>query len=183
MGNKTYTFDFAEGLVHDNLLLVDRETDSVWSQLANRAVHGRMKGTSMEVIPAIQTTWKTWKTLHPDTRVMVVAGEEGKRYFYRNRKPGTPPPEEPPDAHDISALGLGVSLAGKARFYPLESLVGKDSPFDDRLGGQKISIHVGPDGVSAWATDAKGKLLPAVMAYRDGWLAFVPDTTFFGDAL
>lgn len=181
IGDSIYTFDFAEGLINDNLLLVDRETNSVWSQLANSAVHGKMKGTSMQVIPAIQTTWKTWRELHPDTRVMVVAGEEGYRYFYRNRKPGAPPPKERPDAHDTSALGLGVSMGGEARFYPLETLVGKDSPFNDRLGGQEISIHFGPDGLSAWAKDAGGALLPAVMAYRDGWIAFVPDTTIFGE--
>lgn len=181
IGDTTYTFDFAEGLIKDNLLLVDRETESVWSQLANSAVHGKMEGTSLQVIPAIQTTWKTWRGLHPDSRVMVVPGADGYPYLYRNREPGTPAPKERPDSHDIAALGLGVSVGGEARFYPLKSLLGKDSPLNDRLGGQDVRIHIGPDGLSAWAEDARGELLPAVMAYHSGWAAFVPDTTIFGE--
>ena len=35
--SRELTFDFAEGLGKNNLLMVDRETDSVWSQL-----HGRV---------------------------------------------------------------------------------------------------------------------------------------------
>ena len=38
------TFDFAEGLIKNNLLMVDRETRSVWSQLHGRAVSGPREG-------------------------------------------------------------------------------------------------------------------------------------------
>ena len=54
-------------------------------------------------------------------------------------------PTERPDSHDISALGLGVTVSGEARFYPVETLVGKDSPFHHRLGGQDVRIFIGPD--------------------------------------
>jgi hypothetical protein len=33
VGDRELTFDFAEGLIKDNLLIVDRETRSVWPQL------------------------------------------------------------------------------------------------------------------------------------------------------
>ena len=183
VGERTLTYDFAEGLLNDNLLLVDRETRSVWSQLSNAAVGGELEGTAMQVLPAIQTTWSTWRSLHPDTRVMVVADEKGHPYFYRNRRPGTPPPGKPPAGHDISVLGLGLYLNGEARFYPLERLLALDRALvDDTLGGRKIRIHVGPDGLSAWAEDADGNLLPAVMAYRQGWRDFNPQTSVFGES-
>ncbi|MCH7925210.1 MAG: DUF3179 domain-containing protein, partial [Planctomycetes bacterium] len=55
LGDKELTFDFASGLVNDNLLLVDRETSSVWSQLDNKAISGPMKDTPMVVVPAMQS--------------------------------------------------------------------------------------------------------------------------------
>ena len=59
------------GLVNNNLLVVDRETESVWSQLDNKAISGPMEGTPMTIIPALQTTWKFWRERHPDTKVMM----------------------------------------------------------------------------------------------------------------
>ena len=51
-GGRELTFDFAEGLVDNNLLVVDRETSSVWSQLAGRAIAGSMEGTPLTAVPA-----------------------------------------------------------------------------------------------------------------------------------
>lgn len=67
-GDRELTFDFAEGLIKDNLLIVDRETSSVWSQLHGRAVIGPMEGTPLQMIPAIQATWGFWRARHPETR-------------------------------------------------------------------------------------------------------------------
>jgi hypothetical protein len=56
VAGKKLTFDFAEGLIKDNLLFVDRETHSIWSQLDNQAVSGEMKGAPLQVIASLQTT-------------------------------------------------------------------------------------------------------------------------------
>jgi Protein of unknown function (DUF3179) len=180
VSERTLTFDFAEGLLNDNLLLVDRETGSVWSQLAGGAVSGRLEGTRLDLVPAIQTTWSTWVGLHPGTDLMVVPGEEGRPYLYRDRVPGTPPPDPRPTGHDISALGLGLAVGGEARFYPLQALLGNEGPLVETLGGEKVTIHTGPDGLSAWAENAAGELLPAVLLYRRGWANFFPDSSYFG---
>ena len=74
--NHSLTFDFAEGLLNDNLLFVDRETQSIWSQLEGKAINGPMKGKTLQNIPALQTTWKNWKTKHPTTKVWFVADEK-----------------------------------------------------------------------------------------------------------
>lgn len=176
---KEFTFDFAEGLLENNLLIADRETDSLWSQLDGRAVSGPMRGTPLEALPAMQTTWKFWREKHPQTRVMVAEGKQGRPYFYRDRKPGTPPPPQPPNRHDISTLGLGVSLGGEAVFFPFRELERAPSPLKYRLGGQEISIHFAGEGLTAWAEDASGQLLFSVLAYEDGWLAFNPRSSLF----
>ncbi|MEM9895918.1 MAG: DUF3179 domain-containing (seleno)protein, partial [Bacteroidota bacterium] len=54
-------FDFGRALIGNNLLMVDRKTLSVWNQLSNEAIHGELKGSKLDLLPSIQTTWKYWK--------------------------------------------------------------------------------------------------------------------------
>lgn len=171
------TFDFAAGLVEDNLLLVDRETGSVWSQLASRAVSGPMEGVPLRTIPSIQTTWGFWKEMHPDTRVMTIPGEEGRPYIYRDRT--GPPPETPPEAHDVSTLGLGLVLAGDAWFFPLAELDRTEPPVRLEVGGQAVTVRYSRSGLTAWAEDAGGEVLPAILAYEEGWRSFFPESRTF----
>lgn len=176
---REFTFDFAEGLLENNLLIVDRETGSLWSQLDGRAVSGPMQGTPLEPLPALQTTWRFWREKYPNTRVMVVQGKQGRPYFYRNYKPGSSPSPRRPGQHDVTALGLGVSLGGEAAFFPFHELERAQSPIKYRLGGKEIFIHFDKGGLAAWVEDSAGQHLFSVIAYKDGWLAFNPKSSVF----
>ncbi len=177
--NRKLTFDFAMGLLNDNLLFVDRETGSVWSQLENKAIIGPMKDEPLSVIPSLQTTWKHWLSLHPETRVLTIDGEAGRPYLYRNRKPGTPRPENQPDTHDTSVLGLGLVINGEPAYFPFAQLDKASASFEYQLGGKKITVRYEKDAMTAWAEDETGTLLPGVLAYRFGWLDFHPDSRIF----
>lgn len=179
VNGRELTFDFAEALYNDNLLFVDRETDSVWSQLHGKSIQGPMKDSPLTMIPSIQSTWKFWRERHPDTLVMIEAGTEGKNYLYRNRKPGTPAPQPAPTAHDTSVLGLGLVLGGQAMFYPLVELERAETPMKVSLGNEEATIHYDQEGITAWAVDKEGTLLPAVLAYQSGWKDFFPDSEIF----
>jgi len=170
------TFDFAQGLVKDNLLVVDRETSSVWSQLQTRAISGPLKGHPLATLPAIQTTWSLWRRLHPDTRVMTIPGPAGRLYHYRGSSPAA---GKPAGGQDISAIGLGLAFGGKSLYLPLTELAKVKTPFSVELDGRKLTIHAEPDDYTAWATDEKGELVVGYLAYRDGWKRFHPETRVF----
>lgn len=183
LGGRELTFDFGAGLLQDNLLIVDRETRSVWSQLAGKAVSGPMKDTPLQALPSLQTTWAYWRNAHPDTRVAVYEGTRGRPYLYRDpdrrardRKPrGTP-------GHDTSALGLGLVAGGEAWLFPLDELdrlPRNELPLVRRIGGQEVRIHYEPEGLTAWAESAAGERLVTVIAYASGWRRFYPDTRVF----
>ncbi|MFJ6944098.1 DUF3179 domain-containing protein [Streptomyces wuyuanensis] len=57
-------------LVNSNLLMYDRQTGSEWPQLLGTAVSGPLKGTKLDTVPLVWTTWKQWRTAHPDTEVL-----------------------------------------------------------------------------------------------------------------
>jgi hypothetical protein len=178
VGKRELTFDFAQGLLRDNLVMVDRETSSVWSQLQGQAVSGSMQGTPLQAVPSMQTTWKFWRELHPDTKVLIVEGKEGRPYYYRVWHSGTQPGQRPAQ-HDTSALGLGLVVGGKAMFFPLRELEKSATPLKVRLGGQEVTVHYRRDALTAWAVDAKGNLLLGVLAYEQGWKAFNPGSELY----
>ncbi|MEX0843964.1 MAG: DUF3179 domain-containing protein [Balneolaceae bacterium] len=58
-------------LFRNNLIAYDRLTDSNWSQMQMRAVNGSLSGESVNSeYKMIETTWKTWKTMYPESQVL-----------------------------------------------------------------------------------------------------------------
>ncbi len=50
--------------------MFDRETGTLWTQVDGRALRGPLAGRRLVEVPAMQTTWKVWKELHPNTLVL-----------------------------------------------------------------------------------------------------------------
>lgn len=175
-GERTLTFDFGSGLVKDNLLVVDRETSSIWSQLHNQAITGPLQGKPMKIVPTLQTTWSFWKSLHPETTVVLVEGEQGRPYLYRSRASGKGGENDGGGVggHDLRDLGLGLVHGGVKLFAPLGTLAPGEHAL--LLGGERVTLTAEPDALTAWAEDAHGRLLPGVLAYRAGWFDFHPDS-------
>lgn len=57
-------------LYNSNLLLYDRETGSIWSQLLELAVFGDRSGEKANHIQVLQTSFRTLKAMYPDAMVM-----------------------------------------------------------------------------------------------------------------
>ena len=59
-------------LYRSNKLMYDHATKSLWSALTGEPVVGSLvgKGIELKTLYVVTTTWKAWKTRHPDTRVL-----------------------------------------------------------------------------------------------------------------
>jgi hypothetical protein len=69
------------GLVYNsNLIPYDQGTRSNWSQMKLQCVNGPLMGTLVATHPIIETTWRTWKDMYPQTRV--VSTNTGHARFY-----------------------------------------------------------------------------------------------------
>ncbi len=112
------------------MLFYDLETGSLWSQLLSDAVTGPLAGKSLKVLPAENTTWGAWKTVHPDTQVL--SFETGFHLDYR---------EDPYAAYPLSrAPALLVASRGSVKIYPFSELKKGTSPLVDTVGGREITI-------------------------------------------
>ncbi len=57
-------------LINSNLVMYDRDTGSLWPQIAGTAIDGEREGESLEEIDIVWTTWERWQDRHPDTEVL-----------------------------------------------------------------------------------------------------------------
>lgn len=67
---KTTTFGVSGLLYNTNIIPYDRETDSNWSQMSLKCVNGKLSGKEPDNYMLLETTWKTWKELYPNTKVL-----------------------------------------------------------------------------------------------------------------
>ncbi len=67
-------------LWNSNLVMYDRKTDSMWSQILGEAIVGEMTGTELEVLPSDQMRYGEWKKLNPAGQVL--SKDTGATRFY-----------------------------------------------------------------------------------------------------
>jgi len=102
------SFGVSGKLWRNTLIMYDRPTRSLWSQVQGRAVAGPKDGETLEEIPAQVTTWAEWWERHPETLVLV-----------------KPPLEEAPYGfyYDAPAWVNRFLSRGRDRRLPPQSLV------------------------------------------------------------
>lgn len=70
---KTLNFEASGGLTSASLVMQDKQTNTYWSLMKGQAMAGEMKGQSLDELPiGEKTTWKEWRTHHPQTKVLSV---------------------------------------------------------------------------------------------------------------
>lgn len=57
-------------LLNSNLVMYDRESGTLFSQIAATGLRGDHQGRSLVEVNLIWTTWERWRAKHPDTRVL-----------------------------------------------------------------------------------------------------------------
>jgi hypothetical protein len=68
-------------LYQNNLIMYDRtSSESLWPQMLRGARCGTRDGTSLTMLPVIEMSWRGWKELHPDTRVVSSATGISRNY-------------------------------------------------------------------------------------------------------
>lgn len=179
------TFGVSGLLYNSDVLMYDRESESLWSQIPGRAVSGPMKGHVLRRVALLHTTWSDWRTRHPDTSVL--SRETGHRRDY-DRNPyadyaGSPALYFPVSAEDARyprktfVLAVGVGEAWKA--YPFPELARAGGRVRDELGGRRFQVVHDAAHRSAHAVDESGEVLPGYLAYWFAWYAFYPDAPVY----
>jgi hypothetical protein len=192
INGKRFTFGVTGKLYKSGLVMYDRQTESLWSQILQEAITGPMTGTKLTMLPAQHTTWREWRNEHPDTLVLSPDtgfkrdyGRDPYREYYERGAPFSGTRERAqkldPDLRAMERV-LGVQLSGVEKAYPFSRLKKRPRNFEDTLAGQKVIIHFDSKSENAYASALSGTQLPSIVTFWFAWVDFYPDTEVFKPA-
>lgn len=185
---KVYNADFGvSGLLYNNdMLLYDRQTESLWSQIMARAISGERKGQVLEMLAVENTSWEHWSEAHPDT--WVLSNSSG---FFRDYS------KSPYGNYETSSAVFFPLTMRSEKFHPKEKVIGiqhktlhKAYPFVelgkstgpviyDEIAGEAIEIHFNSQHHSGSIKRTSGEVIPTITSYWFAWFAFHPDTQIY----
>jgi hypothetical protein len=141
------TFGVSGLLYNSNLIPYDRKTDSNWSQIRLDCVNGELKGTRIETFPLAETTWKTWKEMYPDTRVLSTRTGHNRdygRYPYGRYRTDHDylifPVSNEDDRLPAKERVHGIVYSGQVRVYPFSEFQDQLQVIEEMLGDKNLVI-------------------------------------------
>lgn len=145
------TFGVSGKLIMNVLVMFDRETNTLWSQLLGEAVEGQLKGTKLEFVPAVHMKWAEWKGQHPDTIALVKgypASYTSYSRYYTNNDAGVLGETIFDDRLRTKQVVIGVVINGEAVAYPFFEIGREETLVNDEIGGEPVLVVLDMDGSS-----------------------------------
>ncbi|HEV8420091.1 MAG TPA: DUF3179 domain-containing protein [Actinomycetota bacterium] len=157
---KLLDFGTSGKLYHSNLVMYDRQTESLWPQALGQAVTGQLTGTKLELVPVQMVAWEDWLAEHPHGKVLSrdtgVARPYGQNPYEGYDDPdstpflfqGTPDPRLPPKARVV-----GVQVGSDVVAFPYDRLQavasGGWATVSATVGGRSVVVFWKAGAVSA----------------------------------
>jgi hypothetical protein len=181
----TGAFGVSGLLYNSDVLLYDRATQSLWSQMLQTAISGPLKGKRLQSVSLTHTTWADWRQRHPTTEVL--STDTGfQRDYSRNPYEGYDrvqnlifDVQHRDDRFPLKEWVLGIEVDGTHKAYPFSVLahaVDAGGELRDTVAGRSLRIRYDRAHGTAEAFDAQGRALPGTMAFWFAWVAFYPQT-------
>jgi len=178
---KLLEFGVSGLLYNSDVLLYDRETETLWSQILAKAVSGKLMNTDLEIIPSAHTSWKAWKKTHPETKVLSLKTGFSRDY---SRSPyGTYdtdvatyfPVEFKSKRYHPKERVLGITLNGKQKVYPFAEIAkNSGNTFTDKFADEILTIEFDAENLDGKIIDSSGKVLPSINTFWFAWYGFHP---------
>lgn len=185
-GRASLSFGVSGLLYNSDMLLYDRQTESLWSQIMGRAISGPLKGKRLRPLVLTHTSWDRWRQQHPETQVLSMQtgyrrdyqrhpygdyDQDGAVYFPLRHRSARYHPKE---------RVIGLTIGERHKAYPVSELEKSGKRIiDDNIGGQQVSVEYDPASQSATVRDESGRPLPATSMFWFAWYAFHPQTAVF----
>ncbi len=178
--DKRRSFGVSGLLYNSDVLLYDRETNSLWSQILGKAITGPSKGEKLGLVATAHTSWEDWVGRHPKT--LVLSEDTGySRNYSRDPYAGYDvnpiiffPVANSSSRFDSKEVVLGLEIDGQQKAYPFTELAKTEGVVVDKFAGREIQVAYNAKHRTARVLDKNGKEIPSVMTYWFAWYAFYP---------
>ncbi len=171
-------------LYNSDVLMYDKKTESLWSQLLMKSVSGHYSGVNLEIIPSTVMNWSAWKEQHADG--LVLSDKTGFDRDY-NKNPYEDYDSNPSTIYPLSSKNnilpdktkiYGIAIDGEYRAYPVD-LLNELVFVEDEIGSTAINIKHDRKANTTYATDGLGNIINGTTMYWFAWYAFHPTTTVY----
>jgi hypothetical protein len=172
------------GLIYQSdLLMFDRETESLWSQIAARAVTGEFAGRRLKLLRSNVMPWGKWRGLHPESTI--VSQETGHNRDYAKPPYGNYSKSKrlvfevklDTSRHPkLPTLGLRLP-EGPSRAYPSDEVMGAGGRVEEAFAGFRVVIRYDAPSRS-FEFDVPGEI-EVVEGFWFAWMAFHPQSSVF----
>ena len=152
---QTLTFGVSGKLIMNGLVMYDRETGSLWSQVIGQGVQGTFSGVGLTVIPGWQTTWERWLEEHPETLVMDKRGgyqRDPYAGYYLDSSNGILGQSIRDERLQSKELVVGVSVGDQSTAYPFSALR-RPPVVNDELNGTPLLVTFDSDSATVVVFD------------------------------
>lgn len=185
VGGAARSFGVSGLLYNSDVLLYDRESESLWSQIIRKSISGPLKGQVLEQIPMLHTTWHDWREQNPGT--VVLTNQTGhSRDYSRSPYSGYEvsnriwfPVKNQSQRYHPKELVIGLNLGDKTKAYPFAELSKSTSTINDKLGDTDLRVEFDAANRSGRIFDKDGNEIPTIIAFWFAWYAFFPDTEVY----
>ena len=170
-------------LYQSDLLMYDRETESLWSQIGANAVTGALMGQRLELLRSKIMTWKAWREAHPETTIL------SKKTGYRRDYGRTPyegyetskklyfPVKTDTRRHPkMPTLGLRIPN-GPSRAYPGEEIARAGGRVEDVFSGQRVLVTY--DSKTRRFDFEIPEGIEVIEGFWFAWMVFHPESSVF----
>lgn len=185
IGGNTHRFGVSGLLYNSDVLLYDRETESLWSQILSKAVSGPLRGQPLTNLGLKHTTWEDWRKQHPDTEVLSTQTGYQRDYSrspysgYDNSESLYFPVTAQSHRYHPKERVLGVQVGNTYKAYPFSELAKTTSPLQDTVGKQVLRISFDANSRSGEVHDSNGKPFHSINSFWFAWYAYHPSTEVF----
>ncbi len=167
------TFGVSGKLYESNLLMYDKSTESLWSQIIGEAVVGERMGAKLSIYPSQVISFKDLKMRYKGAQVLSAKTGYSRDYsFYPyggyNESPDTIFPVSVKDNRfPAKEIMYAVNIGNASAAFKFKDL--SENPAMLTVGSQKITV-IKKDG-EVEAKDESGKIIPGYYAMWFSWAA------------
>lgn len=133
-------------LYNSNLVLYDRATDSLWSQMLQRSINGSRIRQRPETFQVIETTFATLKAMYPDARVLTRNTGHQRNYDnypygdYRTSNDFLFPPNRQDNRLQPKVRLIGIHNDTSSKVYELGEFGDTTLVINDQFATQSIVV-------------------------------------------
>lgn len=183
IGGKARRFGVSGLLYRSDLLMYDRESESLWSQISAEAVTGPLLGERLRLLRSSVDEWGRWKREHPKTTILSRATGYRRDYDrspyagYAQSRDLIFPVEADRRYHPkMPTVGLRIPGEG-ARAYPVSELARAGGSVSERFLGRSVRVTFDPKRQLFDVTAPPE--VEVVEGFWFAWASFHPETSVY----